>query len=485
MITTLSSFRRHMSPIDHGVRRLALRMIGTILTALVLLVVIGPVPAARALDIRTLTSPQGIPFWLVQVSELPVVTVDFAFAGGTRIEPAAKAGAATLASGLLVEGAGDMDGPAFQDALAARAVEFSTGVDRDAFSGSFRSLATEAEEAAKLVGLALAAPRFDADDIERDRRQLLVSLARSAENPQAIASRSLLAGLFPTDSYGRDTDGTRETVAALTREDLVAYVSRQFTRNRLTLGVVGDITPEAAGRVVDLAFAGLPAGDSRPKTDPVSPSFFGETVVDRPIPQTIITFALPGILRSDPDWFPAFVMNHILGGGTFTARLFREVRETRGLAYSVGTTLYPLDRAGLLYGYAATRNDRARETVQVIRDQIARFAEEGPTEAELAGAKKYLTGSFPLSLDGSGAVAGLLVTMQIHNLPPGYLDDRSSLIEAVTADDVKRVAKRLLDTDKLSVVMVGQPADGAGSAAPAAARISENGARSTAPDSTQ
>lgn len=446
----------HMSAFRHGRASQFARIIPAIVLV-ALVAVIGSVPA-RALEIRTLKSPEGIPFWLVQVQELPVVTVDFAFKGGTALEPADKAGVATLASGLLVEGAGDMDGPAFQDALAARAVEFSTNVSRDRFSGSFRSLATVAPDAADLVGLALTRPRFDAEAMERDRQQLLVGLARDAENPQVIASRSLLEGLFPADPYGRPDEGTPETMSAIQRDDLMAYAGAQFTRARLTVGVVGDITPEGAGQVVDRAFAALPAGEGDVMTRPVEPAFFGETVVDRPIPQTVITFALPGIRRNDPDWFPAFVMNHILGGGTFTARLFKEVREARGLAYSVGTTLFPLDRAGLIYGYAATRNDRARETVQVIREQISRFVAEGPTEAELAGAKKFLTGSFPLSLDGSGAVAGLLVTMQIHNLPPAYLDNRSALIEAVTADDVKRVAARLLDTDRLAVVMVGQPA---------------------------
>lgn len=436
----------------------SLQTLAAALGLLALLVAAVPVPARAEIAIERVVSPGGIEAWLVEEHALPMVAVEFAFRGGAKLDPDGKAGLATMLSGLLDEGAGDLDSQAFQQRLDDLAVRLSFSADRDAFYGSLQSLSENTEDAFDLLRLALTAPRFDPEPVQRIRAQLLAMLAAAEEDPQAVASKAWFKAAFPDHVYGRPPDGTQETLTAVAREDLVAWMRRHLARDRLEIAVVGDITPEALGRLLDTTFGALPTEAEEVLVPPPAPERpAGRIVIPRDIPQTVIQFGGEGLLREDPDFIPAYVLNYVLGGGGFSSRLMLEVREKRGLAYGIYTYLLPLDLTGLLVGGVATENVNAGETMALVRSVLADVRANGISEAELADAKTYLTGAFPLRFDSNANIAEQLLSFQLDDLGIDYVNERNALIESVSQHDIRRVAKRLLDPSDLLVVMVGEP----------------------------
>ena len=419
---------------------------------------------AGATTIERVVSPGGIEAWLVHESAVPLVAVEFAFVGGAIQDPPGKAGTAFMSASLLDEGAGDLDAKAFHERLERKAVELSFEVDRDALRGSLRTLTENRDEAFDDLRLALTAPRFDPAAVEIIRGQVLSLVRRGATSPTEMARLRWWQTAFADHPYGRPVNGTLESLPAITGEDLKAYARRVLARENLKAAVVGDIDAEAVKPMLDRVFGALPAKAELATIPTVAPRGLGRRVVVKlDVPQAVVTFGGAGIARKDPDFMAAYIVNHILGGGTFSSRLYREVREKRGLAYSVYDNLVWLNHAALFLGGTATRADRAGETLEVIEKEIRRLAEEGPTELELAKAKAYLNGSFALNLDSSAKIAALLVQLQLDDIGIDYFTRRPALIDAVTLDDARRVAKRLLDGGLL-VTVVGRPEGGAASA---------------------
>lgn len=428
--------------------------------AAVLLVLAAWLPASSALatDIQRVTSPGGITAWLVHEPSIPMLSVQIAWRGGARLDPAGKEGLANLASGLLDEGAGDMDSRAFQIRLEDLAISLSFDAGKDNFYGKLKTLTKNRDEAFRLLSLAVSAPRFDAEPVERIRRQVLTGLIQDQEDPDTIASRLWFKRAFPNHPYGRPTDGTVDSVKAITAADLRKFAANRLARDNMIIGVVGDITAKELGPLLDKTFAALPAKAAPYDVGDVWPAQDGAVMlVEKDIPQSVVMFGERGIKRNDPDWTAAYVMNYVLGGGGFTSRLMEEVREKKGLAYSVYSYLYPFEHTGVLLGGVGTKNAKVAESLKLVREQLRRVRDKGITAEELADAKTYLNGSFPLRLSSNASIARLLVTMQVDHLGIDYLDRRADLINAVTLDDVHRVAKRLLKPDKLIVVIVGKP----------------------------
>ena len=413
---------------------------------------------ASAADIQVVKSPGGITAWLIEDHSNPLITVDVSFQGGAAHDAPGKEGTANMVSGLLDEGAGEMDSRAFQTRLEDLQIQLRFDAGRDDFDGSLRTLTKNRDVAFDMLRLALTAPRFDVDAVERIRGQIVSMLSRQRDDPDDIAQRAFYAAVFPDHPYGRPADGTLQTVPTITVKDLATHVATYLTRATLIVSVVGDIDAATLAPLLDKTFGDLPETVATPLPAAEATGAGSLQVVDKGIPQTVIAFGLPGIQRDDPDWYAAYVMNYVIGGGGFTSRLTEEVREKRGLAYSVYSYLYPLDVGGLWVGGVSTQNARAGESVQVIRDELAKLRQDGITAEELEYAKAYLNGSFPLQLTSSGRIAGLLTAIQRSDLGIDYLAKRPALIESVTLADIQRVAQRLIDPEKLTVVAVGQPA---------------------------
>jgi zinc protease len=362
-----------------------------------------------------------------------------------------------LMTGLLEEGAGEMEAREFQAAREDLGASFSFDVGSDTLSVSARMLTENRAAAVDLLREALVAPRFDPVAIERVRGQVQSILAQDAQNPRRLASRAFYEAAFGDHPYGRPDNGTPESVAALTRADLLAAHEAALTRENVHVGAVGDITPEELGALLDELLGDLP------EEGPELPGHVefglagGVEVIDYPTPQSVALFGQPGLEREDEDFFAAYILNHILGGGGFESRLMTELREKRGLTYGISTDLVPLENAEFWIGSVASANDRMATAIEVIRDEWARIAEEGVTQDELDAAQTYLTGEYPLRFDGNGQIAGILVGMQVTGLPQSYVTERNEFIEAVTLEEINRVAAERVDPEALHFVVVGRP----------------------------
>jgi zinc protease len=418
-----------------------------------------PLLAAPALatTIERVVSPGGIEAWLVHEPAVPMIAIDFAFVGGAAQDAPGKGGTASLVASLLDEGAGDLEAKTFHARLEHKAIELGFQAERDTLRGTLRTLTENKDEAFDYLRLALTQPRFDQSDVEVIRAQILSMLRRATTSPTDIANLRWWQVAFADHPYGRPVNGTLESVPTVTIADLKDYTRRVLARGNLKVAVVGDIDAETVKVMLDRVFGGLPAQPELKAVPNVSPQGLGRRIVVKvDVPQAVVAFGGPGIARKDPDFMAAYIVNHILGGGAFSSRLYQEVREKRGLAYSVYDSLVWLNHSALFLGGTATRADRAGETLEVIDKEIHRLAEEGPTEDELAKAKAYLNGSFVLNLDTSSKIAALLVQLQLDGLGIDYFTRRPEMINAVTLQDARRVAKRMLDGGML-VTVAGRP----------------------------
>jgi len=415
--------------------------------------------SAHAMQIQDVTSPGGIKAWLVEAHENPLLALKFSFEGGNSQDPEGKEGVSNFLSAMLDEGAGDITSSDFQEQMESLAMRMRYEDSRDAFYGNFETLTENRDESVKLLKLALTKPRFDQDAVERIRGQLLANLVYSDRDPEKVAAKEWFSVAFAGHSYGRPSQGTAATVKAVTRDDLEAYRKRNFARDTLKVVAVGDITPEQLGKLLDEVFGELPEkSDLSPvaQTTPVKGS--QEKWITMDVPQSVAVFGLPAMARKDPDFMAAFVLNQLVGGGGFASRLMDEVREKRGLAYSVYSYLQPFKHTSIFSGGVATRADAITQSLDLIRKELQQVADQGPTPEEWENAKKYLIGSYALRFDTNAKIASQLLGLMEDDFGPDYIDKRNSMIEALTLDDAKRVAKRLLATDNLIVTIVGQPA---------------------------
>jgi zinc protease len=442
-----------------GTRPAQLRALTAVpLAALIFAIIATLSGPAHAMKIQTIKSPGGIEAWLVEEHAVPMMAMRFAFEGGSSQDPTGNEGLANFLSAMLDEGAADLKSREFQERMEEISMRMRYEDSKDAFYGNFETLTANRDEAAKLLKLAINNPRFDTDAVERIRQQLQAALAYAARNPEKVALNEWYAVAFEGHPYARPSAGTEETVAKITGDDLEGYRKRIFAKDTLKVVAVGDINAEQLGALLDEVFGDLPATADLVAVSKTSPVAGGrEKVVEMNVPQSVAVFGLGAMERKDPDFIPTFVLNHILGGGGFASKLMEEVREKRGLAYSVYTYVYPYQHTSIFSGSVATRNEAIGESLDVIREEFKQMAENGPTQTELDNAKKYLIGSYPLRFDTNAKIASQLLGLRMDDFGPEYIDNRNDMMAAVTLDDVKRVAKRLLDTDDLIVTIVGKP----------------------------
>lgn len=413
---------------------------------------------AHSMQVERVVSPGGIEAWLVRDTLVPVVALQFSFRGGTSSDPAGKEGLANLVATLLDEGAGDLDSQAFQTRVEDNAIGLSFAAGRDQFGGSLKTIAARQDIAFDLLAMALAKPRFDEDAVTRMRASVKARIRSNQSDPDWLASRTFNGIVFAGHPYALPGQGTLASVDAITVEDLRRYVRENFTRDRLLVAVTGDIEPAELATALDKVFSALPANGRALSVPPAQLQAQGETILlPWDGPQTVVQVADQGLKRDDADYYAATVLNYVLGGGGFSSRLMNEVREKRGLVYGISTGIASLEHGALMQLRAATSNDKVGEALGLIRTEWAKMRERGISAEELRDAQTYLTGSLPLSLSSTDRIAGLLLGLRQDNLPPDYLDRYVERINAVTREDVLRVAQRLLNPARLSVILVGQP----------------------------
>ncbi|GGD19767.1 M16 family metallopeptidase [Sinisalibacter lacisalsi] len=422
-----------------------------------LFLIVAALPARSEIDITEITSPGGLTAWLVQEPSIPFVALELRFRGGASLDAPGKRGAINLMTALIEEGAGDLDARGFAEAREALAASFRFSVGDDSLSVSARMLSENREAAVDLLREALVNPRFDDDAIERVRRQVIANLRNRENDPDALASAAFDRLAYGDHPYGSYYGGTLESVTALTRPDILDAFSRAIARDRVYIAAVGDISAEELGTLIDDLLGDLP-DEGAPLPEPVAfGATGGVTVVPFDTPQSVARFGHSGVKVGTPEFFPAFILNDIMGGRGFNSRLMAEVREKRGLTYGIRTYLIDSDYSESLIGTVSTVNARMAETIEVVRAEWERMARDGVSEEELESAKLYLTGAYPLRFDGNGPIARILVGMQMQGYPTSYVKTRNAQIEAVTLDEINRVAAELFRPEDLRFVIVGSP----------------------------
>ncbi len=411
---------------------------------------------SQAAVVQEIVSETGVRAYLVEDANLPMLSLSLSFRGGSATDPEGKAGLAYMVSGLIDEGAGSYDSRAFQAELEDNAIRLSFDSGQDSFKGELKTLTETRDHAFDLMRAALIEPRFDTEPVERVRNQIITEIRRRENDPDFIASRTWFASAFPDHPYGRPTRGTESSISAIELRDLRNFVSTRFARDNLSIGVSGDISATELMVLLDRTFGDLPPESKAPEIVDTTP-VLGETIITRlPIPQSVVRFGHKGIARDDPDYYAAYVANYLLGGGGFSSRLMQEIREKRGLAYGASSYLHDTEHAPLWFGGVATRNDAVAQSIEILKAEAAKMAAGEISEEDLANAKTYLTGSFPLRLTSNDQVARVLLDMQVEKLGIDYLDKRNGIIEALSLDDIKRSSARLFDEPPL-ISIVGAP----------------------------
>ena len=435
--------------------RLAVRPKFATVFALFTALVFLPVTLANAVEIQTVKSPGGITALLVEDYTVPLIAVSMAFTGGATQEAPDKEGLTNILSSLLDEGAGDIKSQDFQLKLDELGVELGFSAGYDSFTGRLKTLRSTRNEAFDMLRLALTKPRFDLEPIERMRAAQLSILQNSLKKPNVIAGKAWRKSVFGDHPYARSVGGTIKAVKGLNRDDIVSIHKKLLAKDNLVVGVVGAISAKELAEMLDQVFGDLPDKAELKPVKEASLAIGGTQKVDLNLPQSIIRVVFNGLKRENKDFYAAYLMNYILGGGSFSSRLYNEIREKRGLAYGVYTYLGTQDHAGFIGGGTATRADRADETIKILLAEVERMAKDGPTKEELEKAKKYITGSYAISnLDTSGKIASVLVAIQREKLGIDYIDKRADYIAAVTIEDTKRMARELLST-KPTIIIVG------------------------------
>jgi zinc protease len=420
-----------------------------------LLILLCMAAPAAAADPKALVLGHRTEVWFSEDHTVPMVAFVFSLPAGSAYDPASRPGLAAFAGAMLDEGAAGLDSRAFHAALDNRAIQLSVTPERDCLVVTIVTLSADAPEAMHLLSLALSRPRFDAESVTRVRAQMLQALAQDDQDPSDVANRAFLRDFFNGHVYGHAVDGEAAGISAVTAEDLHAFARAHWVRGGLKIAVAGDITAAALTDLLKTALAPLPVA-TPPALPPVGRlGQPGVHYAPMPAPQPTAVFGLPGIMRGDRDFLPGTIANYILGGGGFASRLTNEVRVKRGLTYDISTDLVSLRRASVMMGEVASRPEAMKQTISVVRDTMADFAANGPTDQELADAKTYLTGSFPLVFASDAGTAAQLGIFQREGLGIDYVAKRNALIQAVTIEDVRRAAKRLFTPARLTIVIAG------------------------------
>ncbi|MEN8175746.1 MAG: pitrilysin family protein [Pseudomonadota bacterium] len=423
---------------------------------LVTALLLATVQAYAAPKVESWQTARGAKVMYVQAPDLPMVDVRVVFDGGSARDDD-NPGIATLVNALLAEGAGEWDADQVAERLEDVGAQLGNDSLRDMAYVSLRSLTDEPVLRVALDTLAaiLAQPRFSPDDVERQRQLMLIALRKQDEAPGDVASRAFYKALYGDHPYGHDPLGDRDSVTAVTREALVAFHQRYYAARNAVIAIVGAVSREQAEKMAEELTAGLPEGEAAPPLPPVASAAARSLDVDFDASQSHLYLGVPGMKRGDEDYFPLYVGNHVLGGGGLVSLLSQEVREKRGLSYSVYSYFYPMRVPGPFLMSAQTRNDRAGETLRVLRETLGEYLDQGPSDAELTAAKRNLTGGFPLRVASNKKIVQYIAMMGFYDYPLDYLDTFVARVEAVSAEDIRRAFRDRIDAGRLVTVRVG------------------------------
>ena len=414
--------------------------------------------AQAAPPIQQWTLANGVRVYFVESRELPMLQLRVVFDAGTAREPAGRQGLARLTAGLLREGAGTLDANRIAATLEDLGAELGVDASLDMADIQLRSLSERAlrDPALEVLRQMLLVPSFPEDSLARERARARVRLQQARQSPGEVAGRAFYQALYGDHPYARHPDGDDAGLNAVTRADVVEFHWRHYVGANAVLALVGDLSNSEARVLAQRLLGELPAGSPPPPLPPVpEPTKGGRKDLAHPSSQAHVLMGQPGMTRTDADYFPLLVGNHILGGGGLVSRLSEEIRERRGLSYSVYSYFTPLRERGPFVAGLQTQNARRQEAETVMRRTIAENIAQGPTESELVAAKQQLAGGFPLRIDSNRKIADYLAAIGFYRLPLGYLDEFMARVEAVSVEQVRAAMRRHLNVDTMFTVTVG------------------------------
>lgn len=414
-----------------------------------------------ALQIQSWTLPNGARVLFVENHTIPILDLSVDFDAGERRDPAGKSGVAALTNAMLARGIrgaqasneSALTEAQISDAFADTAAIRGARLDDDRSGVTLRTLVSEREVAVPLVGRLLAEPSFPQEFLTRDKARTIASIKESLTQPEAIADKAFSRLLYGDHPYGQQL--TVESVTAITRDDLLAFHNAHYVANRAVVALIGDVTREQADKIAQELTRRLPQGAGLPVLPAVPVAKGAEERISHQASQAHILIGMPAMARHDPDHFALTVGNYVLGGGGFASRLMQQVREKRGLSYGVSSYFNPMAQPGPFQVGLQTKKEQANEALKVTRDTVAEFLRDGPTAAELKGAKDNLIGGFSLRIDSNKKILENIAAIGFYQLPLDYLDIWTAKVAAVTTAQVKDAFNRKLQMDKLSTVVVG------------------------------
>ena len=415
-------------------------------------------PAWAAPLIERWQAPSGAQVVFVENRDLPILDVELSFPAGSSEDPVGKDGVAALTHELLDLGAGSWDESALADRLADLGAVLTGDAGADRATVGLRTLSDAAprEEALEALQVVLSQPHFPAAVLERERARSIAALREALTKPAAIAARTFWGALYPGHPYGREV--TERTLNTITRDDLVAFHRTHYGAKAATVAIVGDVSREQAEALAQRLTESLPSGEAMAQPRPPISAAHGERWIAHPSAQAHVLMGMPAVRRGDPDFFPLVVGNYTLGSGGFVSRLVQQVRDRRGLAYSVYSQFAPMTDPGPFEIGLQTKKEQAGEAVQVVREVLSEFLANGPTDDELQAAKQFLVGSFPLRLDSNRKLLEQISSIVYYGQPLDYLDQYTARVEAVTREQVRAAfARHLQPAAMLTVVVGGQP----------------------------
>lgn len=400
---------------------------------------------------------QGVDVYFVESHELPMVDIQVIFDAGSSRD-AEVYGLALLTNSLLTEGAAGLDADIISARFEEQGAQFSADAGYDSASLSLRSLSRSQNLMPAVENLVkvISAPDFPESAIERQRNRMLVGIKYKQQSPASLARDAFYKELYADHPYAHPKEGTEQTLAQISKKDIKAFYQRYYVAANAMLVMVGDLERNQAETLANDLMQNLDKGEpAKPLAEVTSLAHANTIEIHHPSTQTHILLGQPGVKRGDPDYFPLYVGNHVLGGGGMVSRLFEEVRETRGLSYSVQSYFNPMKEAGPFIAGLQTQTGQADEARAVLMTELEKFIQHGPTETELDASKKNITGSFPLKLNSNSKIAAYVAMIGFYGLPLDYLHTFNEKVENVTVEQIKLAFKEKLDPKRMITVMVG------------------------------
>jgi zinc protease len=412
--------------------------------------------ANAAVKINHWQTTSGSDVYFVENHDLPIIDMAVNFPAGSARDTKATSGVAGVTRYMMTLGAAGMGEEVITNKFADIGAVLGGELDNDRAAFKLRTLTSESAKALETFNAILHKPDFPEAVLSREKTRIIAGINEAATQPESISSKAFMKALYPNHPYGLDESGEVDTIAAMKRDDLVAFYNQYYSAKSAVIALIGDMTEAQARNIADTVSAGLPQGAAVPKIAEVTiPSTANVQSISHPATQAHILLGYPGIKRGDADYWPLYVGNYILGGGGFVSRLTEEVREKRGLVYSVYSYFMPMAEFGPFQIGLQTKKDQAGAALKVVNETVAKFIQGGPTEKELKAAKDNIIGGFPMRIDSNGKILDYLSVIGFYKLPMTYLDDFNREIAKVTTKQIKEAFSRRIKPENFVSVTVG------------------------------